>query len=107
MESAQTLAATAVESFTSMATGLQEGIEERFSDNLPQNVTLMWWGGKETNVTIPWRGIGVYAGGIVSGVGLAFALLTLPYGEIGSSGLRKSLTLFENVLLDIDQVRCW
>ncbi|CAN0144077.1 unnamed protein product, partial [Ectocarpus sp. 12 AP-2014] len=30
-------------------------------------------------------------------------LLTVPYSDLGSPGLRKSLTLFENVLVDIDQ----
>lgn len=82
-----------------------EGFQERFSQVFPRNVTLFWGGGESTEVTVPWRGIGLYAGGLVSGVALSFALLTLPYADLGSPGLRKALTLFENVLLDIDQVR--
>lgn len=70
----------------------------------PQNITLVLGGGALANVTIPWRGIGVYVGGVLSGLAVAVGLLTVPYADIGSVGLRKSLTLFENVLVDIDQV---
>ena len=70
----------------------------------PQNVTFILGGGSLTNLTVPWRGIGVYVGGVVSGLAITVGLLTVPYADIGSPGLRKSLTLFENVLVDIDQV---
>ncbi|CAM9615996.1 unnamed protein product [Ascophyllum nodosum] len=69
----------------------------------PQNVTFILGGGSLTNLTVPWRGIGVYVGGVVSGLAITVGLLTVPYADIGSPGLRKSLTLFENVLVDIDQ----
>lgn len=99
--SAQALAVAAGETFT----GAVNSVQERLSQALPQNVTLVWGGGASTNVTVPWKGIGIYAGGLLSGLAVAGALLTLPYTDLGSAGLRKSLTLFENVLLDIDQVR--
>lgn len=69
----------------------------------PENMTLVLGGGALANVTVPWRGIGIYVGGILSGLAVAVGLLTVPYADIGSVGLRKSLTLFENVLVDIDQ----
>lgn len=78
--------------------------QERFSELKPQNVTLLFGGGKVANVTVPWKSVGIYGGGLLSGLALAAGLLTVPYTELGSPGLRKSLTLFENVLVDIDQV---
>lgn len=78
--------------------------QERFSEIKPQNVTLLFGGGKVANVTVPWKSVGIYGGGLLSGLALAAGLLTVPYTELGSPGLRKSLTLFENVLVDIDQV---
>lgn len=98
--SAQALIAAAGETFANAVGGFQE----RMSQTFPQNVTLIWGGGSSTNITVPWKGIGLYLGGLVSGLVVAGALLTIPYAELGSPGLRKSLTLFENVLLDIDQV---
>lgn len=98
--SAQALAVAVGETFTAAV----DSAQERLSDALPQNVTLMWGGGASTNVPVPWKGIGIYAGGLLSGLVVAGGLLTLPYADLGSAGLRKSLTLFENVLLDIDQV---
>lgn len=78
--------------------------QERFSELKPQNVTLLFGGGKVANVTVPWKSVGIYSGGLLSGLALAAGLLTVPYTELGSPGLRRSLTLFENVLVDIDQV---
>lgn len=78
-------------------------LQAQLSQALPQNITLVWGGGSMTNVTVPWRAVGTYAGGLASGVALAAALIVLPYQELGSPGLRRSLTLFENVLVDIDQ----
>ncbi len=78
--------------------------QERFSEIKPQNVSFILGGGKVANVTVPWKGVGIYGGGLLSGLALAAGLLTVPYTELGSPGLRKSLTLFENVLVDIDQV---
>lgn len=95
----QTLAAVG-ESFSAGAAAFQE----RFSEIRPQNVTLVLGGGKVANVFVPWKGVGIYAGGLMSGLALAVGLLTVPYSDLGSPGLRKSLTLFENVLVDIDQV---
>lgn len=89
------------ESFAAGAAAFQE----RFAQTSPQNVTFIWGGGSVTNFTVPWKGLGLYTGGVVSGLALAVGLLTVPYTELGSPGLRKSLTLFENVLVDIDQVR--
>ncbi|CAN0233609.1 unnamed protein product [Pylaiella littoralis] len=95
----QTLAAVG-ESFSAGAAAFQE----RFSETNPENVTLILGGGKILNVTsVPWKGVGIYAGGLLSGLAIAVGLLTVPYAELGSPGLRKSLTLFENVLVDIDQ----
>ncbi|CBJ29210.1 carboxy-terminal peptidase [Ectocarpus siliculosus] len=94
----QTLAAVG-ESFSAGAAAFQE----RFSEISPQNVTLVLGGGKVANVMVPWKGVGIYAGGLLSGLALAVGLLTVPYSDLGSPGLRKSLTLFENVLVDIDQ----
>lgn len=75
---------------------------ESFSET---NVTLTLGGGRVFKISsVPWKGVGIYAGGLLSGLGLAVGLLTVPYAELGSPGLRKSLTLFENVLVDIDQV---
>lgn len=78
--------------------------QERFSEIKPQNVSFILGGGKVANVTVPWKGVAIYGGGLLSGLVLAAGLLTVPYTELGSPGLRKSLTLFENVLVDIDQV---
>lgn len=95
----QTLAAVG-ESFSAGAAAFQE----RFSEISPQNVTLVFGDGKVANVLVPWKGVGIYAGGLLSGLALTVGLLTVPYSDLGSPGLRKSLTLFENVLVDIDQV---
>ena len=77
--------------------------QERFLQE-SQNVTFVFGGGAMSNVSIPWKGLGVYGGGVLSGLAIAVGLLTVPYADLGSPGLRKSLTLFENVLVDIDQV---
>lgn len=82
-----------------------DAFQERFSQTSPQNFTLVLGGGAITNVTVPWKGVGIYAGGVLSGLAIAVGLLMVPYADLGSPGLRKSLTLFENVLVDIDQVR--
>lgn len=106
--SAQALATAAGETLAAAgetAVAAFDSVQERLSEALPQNVTLIWGGGASTNLNVPWKGIGVYAGGLLSGLFLAGALLTLPFADLGSAGLKKSLTLFENVLLDIDQVR--
>lgn len=95
----QTLAAVG-ESFTAGAAAFQD----RFSEIGSQNVSFILPAGKVANLTVPWKGVGIYAGGLLSGLAVAVGLLTVPYTELGSPGLRKSLTLFENVLVDIDQV---
>ncbi|CAM9233345.1 unnamed protein product, partial [Hapterophycus canaliculatus] len=94
----QTLAAVG-ESFSVGAAAFQD----RFSEIGSQNVSFILPAGKVANLTVPWKGVGIYAGGLLSGLALAVGLLTVPYTELGSPGLRKSLTLFENVLVDIDQ----
>lgn len=96
----QTLAAVG-ESFSAGAAAFQD----RFSEISSQNVSFLLPMGKVAELTVPWKGVGIYAGGLLSGLALAVGLLTVPYTELGSPGLRKSLTLFENVLVDIDQVR--
>lgn len=97
----QTLGEAVRESLKDAPVAIQERLSLASSS---QNMTLVLGGGALANVTVPWRGIGVYVGGVLSGLAVAVGLLTVPYADIGSVELRKSLTLFENVLVDIDQV---
>ncbi|CAM9606604.1 unnamed protein product, partial [Choristocarpus tenellus] len=57
------------------------------------------WGG---NVTLPLRETSIYVGGVLSGLALAVGVVFVPYTDVGT-GMQKSLTLFENVLMDIDE----
>lgn len=79
--------------------------QERLLSQNNDTTAFIFGDGVMANFSVPWKGLGIYAGGVVSGLAITVGLLTVPYADLGSPGLRKSLTLFENVLVDIDQVR--
>ncbi|KAG5180424.1 ClpP/crotonase-like domain-containing protein, partial [Tribonema minus] len=61
---------------------------------------------KPVNITVPWESLKIAGlgglGGLLLGSVLCITLFLTPYGPV-SSGIERSLELFENVLVDLDE----